>query len=188
MTRTDRRRSESQGLEVAVVASDRIGAKTRDELIALCSAAFEENFAPYLHDMGPVVHILGRLDGRLVVHVAWVERVLRAEPVGTMRAAYVEAVATLPPFQGRGFASELLRRLPPLISDFTLAALSPSAERFYARLGWERWRGPLSYRDSQGQEIATPEEVVMILRLPLTPQRLDLDAPLSTDWRPGEVW
>jgi hypothetical protein len=33
----------------------------------------------------------------------------------------------------------------------------------------------------------TPEERVMIHPLPLTPI-LDLDVPLSIEWRPGEVW
>jgi aminoglycoside 2'-N-acetyltransferase I len=184
----DHLRGEARALEIAVVPSARIDGGTREELLALCSAAYGEDFAPYLGAIGPAVHILGRLDGELVSHVAWVERILRAEPIGNMRSAYVEAVATLPRFQGRGIASALLRRIPPLVSDFILAALSPSDEAFYARLGWERWRGPLAYRTPDGQDVATPEEVVMIHRLPLTPATLDLAAPLSTDWRQGEVW
>ncbi|GAF68279.1 unnamed protein product, partial [marine sediment metagenome] len=39
-----------------------------------------------------------------------------------------------------------------------------------------------------GTEIPTPGEEVMIHRLPHTPPSLDLHAPLSTDWRPGDVW
>ena len=34
----------------------------------------------------------------------------------------------------------------------------------------------------------TPDETVMILRLPRTPPDLDLDAPLSAEWRRGELW
>ena len=93
-----------------------------------------------------------------------------------------------PEWQGRGFASDLLSRIPDLVTAFDLAALAPSREAFYARLGWERWRGPLSYRQPDGTIVTTPEEVVMIYRLPRTPSTLDLAAPLSTGWRPLEVW
>jgi hypothetical protein len=36
-------------------------------------------------------------------------------------------------------------------------------------------------------EVDTPDERVMILSLPQTPS-LDLDLPLSVEWREGEVW
>ena len=38
--------------------------------------------------------------------------------------------------------------------------------------------------------IGTPEEdgLVMVRRTPTTPSDLDLDAPISCDWRPGDVW
>jgi len=100
----------------------------------------------------------------------------------------VEAVTTLPERQGRGYASALLARIPSLVGDFDLAALSPSDAAFYRRLGWEMWEGPLSYAAPSGAEIPTPEEQVMIYRLPRTPATLDLRAGLSTDWRPLEVW
>jgi hypothetical protein len=34
----------------------------------------------------------------------------------------------------------------------------------------------------------TPDETVMILRLRATPADLDLHAPLSAEWRRGELW
>ena len=100
----------------------------------------------------------------------------------------MEAVATLPEYQGRGYASVVLANIPALVSDFELAALSPSEAGFYRRLGWELWEGPMSYLNACGSEILTPDEAVMIYRLPLTPASLNLRAKLSTDWRPGEVW
>jgi aminoglycoside 2'-N-acetyltransferase I len=56
----------------------------------------------------------------------------------------------------------------------------------YARLGWELWRGPLFVRTDAGL-MPTPDEEVMILRLPRTTP-LDLDSPLSAEWREGELW
>jgi aminoglycoside 2'-N-acetyltransferase I len=35
--------------------------------------------------------------------------------------------------------------------------------------------------------LGTPDEQVMVLRLPRTPL-LDLDAALTAEWRPGELW
>ena len=49
------------------------------------------------------------------------------------------------------------------------------------------WHGPLFYRQD-GQRIATPDEEVMVLKLPRTPAGIDLHAELEADWRPGDVW
>ena len=76
-------------------------------------------------------------------------------------------------------------RLAAEVDDFDLAALWPDHPEFYARMGWESWRGPLFIRTDSGQ-IAPPEDRVMVLRLLKTPS-LDLDAPLSAEWRKGEL-
>lgn len=160
----------------------------REEILELCNVAYNEQLSEYLDNAGPGVHLLGRERGVLVSHVMLVERALQtALGARTMRTGYVELVATRPDFQGRGFASQLMRDIVTYMRGFDIAALSPSDARFYARLGWELWRGPLSVRTAEGI-VPTPEEEVMILRLPRTPTDLDLDEPLSIEWRPGEVW
>lgn len=158
----------------------------RAAILALCSAAYEEDFAPYLDLLPGAVHVTLREAGVIVSHAAWVTRWLQPEGLPLLRTAYIEAVATLPARQGRGHATAILAALPPLLGDFDLGALSPSEPAFYARLGWTSWRGPLSVRTGRGRE-ATPDEAVMILRLPRTPS-LDLGAGLSVEFRPGEVW
>lgn len=55
-----------------------------------------------------------------------------------------------------------------------------------ARLGWETWRGPLFIRTADGL-LPTPDEDVMIRRLPRTPA-LDVTQSLSAEWRQGELW
>ena len=72
------------------------------------------------------------------------------------------------------------------ITAYDIAALSPSDPAFYARLGWELWRGPLAVATDAGIT-PTPDEEVMILRLPKTPP-LDLHGTLVAPWRPGDVW
>ncbi|PPE72443.1 GNAT family N-acetyltransferase [Solimonas fluminis] len=171
-----------------VIASGELGPVQRRQILALCSAAYDEDFSAYLEMLGPATHLLLHAGGELVSHGAWVERELRAGGFDTLRSAYVEAIATLPARQGRGHGSRVLSRMIPLLAGYDIAVLSPSVEGFYRRLGWEAWQGPLSFRSPEGVEVATPEERVMIHRLPRTPAALDLHASLSVDWRPLEVW
>lgn len=172
---------------IVIVESSRIAEPTLQEIRDLCTEAYAEDFSHAFELLGPGVHVIGRLDGLIVSHAMWVDRELRVGNGATLRTAYVEAVATRPAFQRRGFGTEMLRRLANEIRGYDLGALSPSDERFYARLGWEPWRGPLFIRTATGLE-ATPDERVMILRLEKTPDGLDLDASLSAEWRPGELW
>jgi GNAT superfamily N-acetyltransferase len=165
-----------------------MSADLREQIRALCSMAYKEDFTAYLQLLSPATHLLGYLDGELVSHVAWVERELQVGGLGPLRAAYIEAVATLPSHQGRGFATALMRATPPLVHEFQLAALAPSDAAFYQRLGWRMWEGPLSYIDPSGAEIETPDEQVMIYPLPSTPTSLDVRASLTTKWRAIEVW
>ena len=113
-------------------------------------------------------------------------RALQPGELRPLRTAYVEAVATAPPHQGRGYGSAVMRRLAAAIGDYELGGLSTGRFSFYERLGWERWPGPLAIRTQHGL-LHTPGERVLILRLPRTPP-LDPHALLTAEWRPGELW
>lgn len=158
----------------------------RSEITRLCSDAYEEDFAPVLAEFPAPVHVLARSGERLVSHALWVERQLQVGDGAFLRTAYIEAVATDPLVQRRGYASAVMRYLADQLAGFELAALAPFDVKYYARLGWERWQGPLAIRTADGL-LPTPDEEVMILRLPATPP-LDLRASLSAEWRVGEVW
>jgi aminoglycoside 2'-N-acetyltransferase I len=174
-------------LTIEVVDSRAISESTLQEVRDLCTEAYAEDFSHAFESLGPGTHVIGRLDGRIVAHAMWVDRALQVADGTRLRTAYVEAVATTPAFRRRGFGTEVMRHLANQVHGYDLAALSPSDPRFYARLGWESWRGPLFIRTSAGLE-PTPDEGVMILRLQKTPADLDLASPLSAEWRPGEVW
>jgi aminoglycoside 2'-N-acetyltransferase I len=174
-------------LVLEVIHSKTIAAPTLQEIRDLCTEAYREDFSHAFELLGPGVHVIGSLDGQIVSHAMWVDRALQVGDGARLRTAYVEAVATKRAFQRRGFGTGLMRRLARELLGYDLGALSPSDERFYARLGWEAWRGPLFIRTTSGLE-ATPDEGVMILRLEKTPAGLDLDSPLSAEWRPGELW
>jgi GNAT superfamily N-acetyltransferase len=176
----------STSLVIERHSSAALSAELTGAVRELCDAAYQSATGPYLESVGPGEHLLGLQGGRLVSHLMWVMRWLQPEGRGPLRTAYVELVATAPTAQRHGYASALLQHVVALVGDFELAALSPATDGLYRRLGWRFWRGPLSVR-RDGRIEPTPEERVMIHPLPLTPI-LDLDVPLSIEWRPGEVW
>lgn len=157
----------------------------RREILALCSRAFRTNYAPIYATFPNPTHILASQDGKLVSHALWITRWLQCGNSPLLRTAYVEAVATDPLYQGKGFASGVMRELQANILDYELGCLSPANYSLYERLGWELWRGPVSIRTNKGL-VSTPYEV-MVLHLQRTPT-LDLDGPISAEWRPGELW
>lgn len=174
-------------LQVRHTSTIRLSPAERAAVVGLCEAAYEEPIAGYLDTLGPGEHLLGHADGALVAHLMWVTRWLQAGDGPLFRTAYIELVATAPAARRRGHATRLLEEALPRLGGYDLAALSPATEGIYLRLGWRSWRGPLSHR-REGRRIADrADERVMILALPRTPP-LDLDAPLSVEWRPGEVW
>lgn len=157
------------------------------EIIDLCSAAFEEDYAPYFRALGTTsMHVLARLAGRLVAHACWVTRWLQPEGLPQLRTAYVEGVVVGPALQRRGLGSHVMRRVAAEIQGYELGALATGSVSFYARLGWELWQGPTAIRTAEGLQ-QTPGERPMILRTRLTPP-LDSAVLLTAEWRAGELW
>lgn len=173
-------------LSFEVVEAAALPAAHYGALLDLCTRAYEKHFAPYLEPLVEPTHVLAYYEGTLVAHALWVTRWLQIGESPLLRTAYVEAVATEPAYQGRGFASALMRHLVTQVQAYDLAALGPSDPAFYTRLGWQLWRGPLFVRTARGVEL-TPGERVMVHALPNS-LPLDLDAPISVEWRPGEIW
>lgn len=173
--------------ELLIRATGELEADLRTAIIDLCDRAFDEETGPLLESFGPVQHVLLLVDGQIASHAVWVRRYLQAAAGPILDTAYVELVATEPQWRGRGFASAVLQAIIERTAlGYNIAALSPSDVAFYARLGWEEWRGPLLARSAAGLELVQ-DETAMIHRLPRTPP-LDLTAPLSIEWRQGEVW
>ena len=166
-----------------------------DRLRALLAAAFndpnpEERFSEddWQHALGGL-HFVAEEGDRIVGHASVVERDIR---IGgrPLRTGYVEAVATDPSRQGRGIGTALMRDVNQHLAEggYELGALGTGSQGFYERLGWSIWRGPSSVRTADGEH-PTPEEdgYILVLRTTATPA-LDPDAPISCEWRPGDVW
>jgi aminoglycoside 2'-N-acetyltransferase I len=160
------------------------------EIVKLCERAYgdDDDIAGLVREFGISTHVL-LIDAheRLISHALWIERWL-THGGDRVRSAYVELVATDPEHQRQGHASAVMRALGNSIVSFDIGALSPSNPAFYARFGWETWRGPLMEQRPDGEILLSPaEEAVMILQRPGGP-RLDLHGPLIAPWRPGDIW
>lgn len=156
---------------------------------AFASEQEDERFADsdWDHALGGL-HLIATLDGETLAHASVVARELHAggRPIHT---GYVEAVATLPAVQGRGIGTLVMGAADEHIREtYELGALGTGEHGFYARLGWQTWQGPLFVRTLDGPQ-RTPDEDggIMVLTTPSTGP-LDLAAPLSCDWREGDVW
>jgi aminoglycoside 2'-N-acetyltransferase I len=178
----------SWDLEIHVRSSAGLSVQTRDEILALCNRAYGEDLRTAFDAFVEPTHVLATVEGTIVSHALWVTRWLAPGGSAPLRTAYVEAVATDPVHERRGFASAVMHTLVSRVGTFQLAALCPSdrGQALYSRLGWETWIGPLSIRED-ADVIETPEESVMFCRLPWSPP-LNLAEPLSAEWRPGELW
>ena len=133
-------------------------------------------------------HFVLDVDGVIVSHASVVERMLHVAGAA-IRTGYVEAVATSPARQGRGYGTAVMRAVDELIvRDYALGMLGTGSHGFYERLGWRVWQGPSSVLTSAG-EVATPEDdgYIMFLLTPSSPP-VDPSDPIACEWREGDVW
>lgn len=174
---------------VETVPTEELTAAQRAAVIDVCVAAHDNvefrNLFTFIPSGGR--HFLAYDGDDLVSHAVVTTRWAQPEGQRELRTAYVDAVSTLPAYQGRGYASATMRRLAAKIDDYEIACLETERMGFYERLGWEVWRGPLAGRSDTGF-VPTPEQRgIMVLRLPRTP-RLDLDAGLTIECQTERIW
>jgi aminoglycoside 2'-N-acetyltransferase I len=175
-------------LQLTVLSAHDLSSSERQAIIDICPEAYEENFTAVLPQFPDAIHLLARLENRRVSHACWVTRWLQPDGLPLLKTAYIEAVATVPTFQGKGMGSAVMQRVATEIQDYALGGLCAAHDHigFYRRLGWEMWCGPKAIRTSEAL-IATPDEDVMILRTAKTPP-LDIFTTITAEWREGDVW
>ncbi len=182
--------------QLQVIEANRLDETGRAEIVRMCNEAYGEDISHLFSAYAADLHVLVRYGPTLTGHGMIVTRWLQVGRGPLLRTAYVELVATLADHRNRGIGAGVMRKLAEqaALDEYDLAALCPADTGLYGHLGWEYWAGPLFIR--QGPEppahstalVPTPEERVMILRLPRTPP-LDLTQSLSAEWRPGgELW
>jgi len=159
------------------------------EIRGLLDVAFEGEFTEedWEHTVGGW-HVVVVEDDVVVSHAAVVPRLLVAGD-RSIRAGYVEGVATESGRQGEGLGTKAMTGAATLIRrQFELGALSTGRHEFYQRLGWERWEGPTFVRE--GAELVRTEgddDGIMVLRFDST-RDLGLELSLTCESRSGDVW
>lgn len=185
---------EASGFQVRRVSTDGLRPSDVAQIRSLLFAAFEGDEhggfteEDWRHSIGGI-HFILEIDGRLVCHASVVERELH---VGgrPLRTGYVEAVATAPAEQRRGYGSVVMREVNGHIAaGYELGALGTGSQAFYERLGWQIWQGPTYVRvpGQADQRTADEDGYILVYLTPTTPP-LDLHAPISCEWREGDVW
>jgi aminoglycoside 2'-N-acetyltransferase I len=170
-------------------STDALSPSFRHDLRSLLDRAFDGDFSDddWDHALGGV-HVWVSGAGGVISHGSLVERALVCSGQ-SVRAGYVEALATAAEHRRQGHGSTVMKQIGELIrARYALGALSTGTHAFYQSLGWERWRGP-TFVDSRRGRQRTPDDDggVMILRTPGSP-RLDPDGEITCDWRAGDVW
>lgn len=175
-------------MNVVCTRTEDLNATTRSAIIGVCIAAHQEADFQHLFTYIPAGgrHFLAYCGAVLVSHAVVTTRWLQPAGQPRLKTAYVDAVATLPAYQGQGYGTAVMQGLANNIADYAIACLETERPAFYERLGWEVWRGPLAAR--KGTElIATPDQKgILILRLAHTPP-LDPDESLTVEYD-GRIW
>lgn len=178
----------SEPISVVSARTEELNADTRAAIIQLCCAAHQKDDFQHLFTYIPAggIHVLAYREQELASHAVATTRWLQPEGLPILRTAYIDAVATLPAYQGQGLGSTLMRHLASVIADFEIGCLETDRVSFYSHVGWELWRGPLAVR-KETEVLPTPEQKgIMILRLARTPP-LDTDRWLVIDYD-GRIW
>ena len=167
-----------------------LGAAERAALRAFLETAYDGRFGEesWAHALGGV-HVLATVDGELAGHAAVVQRQLLSGRA-TLRAGFVEAVATASALRRQGVATAVMTEVERLVTGgHELGALSASEDGvgLYAARGWLPWTSPLAALTPDGV-VPTPDEAVFVLPTPATPAGLDPASRLVCDWRRGELW
>lgn len=138
--------------DLTIFPTEDLDEAARASIIEVCNAAFHKEDFNQLFTFIPSGgrHFLAYRGTELVSHAVVTTRWLQPEGQPLLKTGYVDAVATLPAYQGQGHGSTAMRHLAANIPDYEIACLETESPGFYERLGWEAWRGPLAGRGGEG--------------------------------------
>lgn len=155
------------------------------EIRALCELVYTDYDEDTWQQCLGGMHARVRVDGDLVAHASLVLRRLRVDG-RWRRCGWVESVAVHPAHRRRGHGHTVMAELEVLAPGFEMLGLCSSDEGLplYESRGWQRWRGPADALTPDGLR-ATPEEDSIYVKASAP---LDLDGPITCDWREGDLW
>lgn len=158
------------------------------QLNALFIDAFEQNFSDddFEHLYGGI-HIIASANTIIIGHAALIPRTIHIDG-SPYQVGYIEGVAVASTYQRQGIGAQIMRQITDMAAhDFVVAMLSTGEHDFYARFGWQRFKGE-SYVDNHGtiERTADEDEGLMVLT-----NLTHLNQPgiaWVCDWRTGDVW
>ena len=168
-------------LELSVKKNRDLSEQELENIIKLCSNAFNEDFHPYMKNFVGATQILGYYEDNLVSHVLWLDRWIRIENKPLLKTAFLDAVAVDKKYRKRGFASIMMTRLAGEITKYDRAVLTTNSPDYYIHLGWKSWQGLVYFQRDDGRTTPLNNSTLMVLFLPGTPA-LDLNEPLTIEW------
>ncbi|MDG4824116.1 GNAT family N-acetyltransferase [Asanoa sp. WMMD1127] len=174
---------------IELVHTSAAGATALGAAYRLLEEVFEGDFGAedWEHSLGGM-HAFAWEGDDLVGHGSVVQRRL-VHNGRALRCGYVEGVGVRADQRRRGHGAAVMGALESVIrAAYDLGALGTTdlGEPFYRSRGWLRWTGPLAALTPDGSK-PTPEEQGAVYVFPGV-MPLDLSAPLTCDWRDGDVW
>ena len=181
----------NETLRFSILRNRDLTDELKEEIISVCNAAFPEPFDKLMDFIPPDgIHVTGYTSkGQMASHVLITKRNFVIGDNLNLKCAYIDAVATHPDHQGKGFGSQAMNKAMKTASgDFDIGGLSTFIHRWYGKLGWKEWKGSL-FLNKEGEIIPTPEidGVVMIYEFEKTPP-INVHSSLTACWRPGGGW
>lgn len=175
--------------DVTAATTDDLSAVVLQAIHDLMLVAFDGDFPDedWEHTIGGT-HFFVTEEAEVVSHASVVPRHLHADG-SSFRTGYVEGVATHPDHRHRGLGLAVVTAATDHVrSEYELGGLGTDLFSFYARAGWERWRGKTFARTSRGLiHTADEDGYVMVLRFGAS-ATLDLDSEISCEERNGDDW
>ncbi|WP_249715069.1 GNAT family N-acetyltransferase [Rhizomonospora bruguierae] len=178
-------------VDIRTAHTAQLDAGTLSRIRAMLDEAFAGSFDDHDwdHTLGGI-HALVTDGDELIGHGAVVQRRL-LHTGHAWRTGYVEGVAVRADRRREGHASAIMAALEDVIRGaYDLGALSASesAGKLYEGRGWLRWPGPTAVLTPTGIE-RTPDDDDSTFVLAVDGgAQLRAPAPLTCDWRDGDVW
>src|SRR4051812_33364473 len=125
----------SDAMSVATIETEDLTSAQRATIIDVCIAAhdMEEFRNLFSYTTAGARHFIAYRGTELVSHAMVTTRWVQPEGLGELRTAYIDAVSTLPRYQGEGFGSAVMNLLATQIPDYDIGCLQTDVEGFYER-------------------------------------------------------
>ena len=169
--------------------TSQVVAERDDENIRkLLDVAFGSRFSEedWKHTFGGV-RFLGYVENQLIAHAAVISRIIQVDE-NSFDAGYLEGVAVIPSFQGKGYGSQVILEATSFCkSEFHFSMLSKSKKSIYRKFGWLDFCGE-SFVNKDGIQIRSHEEDQGLMYLTGDSAETFIPTKVVCNSRSGDDW